>query len=346
MTGMTDPAVPRTEDELDDRLSEPPPQLVEALGRLSGDIVVLGVAGKMGPTLARMARRASDAAGARRRVVGVARFSAGGEAAVRAHGVEAVRCDLLDPAAVARLPDAANVVFLAGRKFGSTGDEAATWAINAYLPGVVCERYRGSRIVALSTGNVYGLTPVARGGSREDDPPRPVGEYAMSGLGRERVFEHFSRAHATPVALVRLNYACDLRYGVLVDVARKVWAAQPVDLGMGYFNTVWQGDASAMALRALTHAASPPWVVNVTGPEVLSVRTVAERFGERMGRPARFSGTEADTALLSDARRGLDVLGPLRVGTDQLVEWVARWVMAGGRSLGKPTHFESRDGRF
>jgi nucleoside-diphosphate-sugar epimerase len=247
---------------------------------------------------------------------------------------------------VARLPDAALVVFLAGRKFGSTGDEAATWAVNAYLPGVVCDRYRDSRIVALSTGNVYGLTPVTGGGSREDDAPRPVGEYAMSCLGRERVFEHFGRARGTPVALVRLNYACDLRYGVLVDVARKVWAGEPVDVGMGYFNTIWQGDANAMVLRALEHAASPPWVVNVTGPEVLSVRAVAERFAERMGRPARFTGVEADTALLSDARRGLEALGPLRVGTDRLIEWVAEWVMAGGRSLGKPTHFESREGRF
>ena len=346
MTGMSDPAAPRTEAELEERLSEPTPELVEALVGLPGDIVVLGVAGKMGPTLARMARRAADAVGVRRRVIGVARFSDGGEAALRAHGVETVRCDLLDAAAVARLPDAANVVFLAGRKFGSTGDEAATWAVNAYLPGLVCERYRGSRVVALSTGNVYGLTPVVGGGSREEDPPRPVGEYAMSCLCRERVFEHFGRAHGTPVALVRLNYACDLRYGVLVDVARKVWAGEPIDLGMGHFNTVWQGDANAMILRALAHAAGPPWVVNVTGPDVLSVRVVAERFGARMGRLPRFTGTEADTALLSDARRGLELLGPMRIGTDRLIEWVADWLMRGGPSLGKPTHFESRDGRF
>lgn len=346
MSDMSDPAAPRTEDELEDRLSEPTSAVVEALGRLSGDLIVLGVAGKMGPSLARMARRASDLAGVRRRVIGVARFSNGGEAELRAHGIETVRCELLDAAAVARLPEAANVVFLAGRKFGSTGDEAATWAVNAYLPGVVCERYRGSRIVALSTGNVYGLTLVAGGASREDDPLRPVGEYAMSALGRERVFEHFSRAHGTPVALVRLNYACDLRYGVLVDVARKVWVGEPIDLGMGYFNTIWQGDANAMVLRALEHTASPPWVVNVTGPEALSVRAVAERFRLRMGRPARLTGTEADTALLSDTRRGLELLGPLRVETDRLIEWVAEWVMAGGRSLGKPTHFESRDGRF
>jgi nucleoside-diphosphate-sugar epimerase len=320
--------------------------VVAALGRLPGDIVVLGVAGKMGPSLARIAKRASDAAGVRRRVIGVARFSAGGAAELRAHGIETVRCDLLDATAVARLPDADNVVFLAGRKFGSTGDEATTWATNAYLPGLVCDRYRGSRIVALSTGNVYGLVPVAGGGSREEDTPKPAGEYAMSCLGRERVFEHFSRAHGTPVAIVRLNYACELRYGVLVDLARMVWAGEPIDLGMGYFNTIWQGDACAMTLRAFEHAASPPRVINVTGPETLSVRSVAESFARLMGRPVRFSGSEADTALLSDARRGLDLLGPPRVGADRLTEWVADWVMRGGPSLGKPTHFESRDGQF
>ncbi|HKB06310.1 MAG TPA: NAD-dependent epimerase/dehydratase family protein [Gemmataceae bacterium] len=343
---MSEPGTIRTEAELDDRLSEPTPEVVATLGRLAGDIIVLGIAGKMGPTLARMARRASDAAGVRRRVIGVARFSAGGESELRADGIEPIRGDLLDAAAVARLPDAANVVFLAGRKFGSTGDEAATWATNAYLPGLVCERYRQSRIVALSTGNVYGLVPVAGGGSREDDPPRPVGEYAMSCLGRERVFEHFSRQSGTPVALVRLNYACDLRYGVLVDLARKVWGGEAIGLGMGYFNTIWQGDANAMVLRAFDRTASPPFAVNVTGPEVLSVRDVAERFGRLMNRSARFSGKEADTALLSDARRGLGMLGAPRVTADRLIEWVSDWVMRGGRSLDKPTHFESRDGRF
>jgi nucleoside-diphosphate-sugar epimerase len=343
---MSAPADIRTEDELEDRLSEPTPAVIETLGGLGGDIIVLGVGGKMGPTLARMARRASDEAGVRRRIIGVSRFSAGGEADLRKYGVEAISCDLLDAAAVARLPDVANVVFLAGRKFGSTGDEAATWAINSYLPGVVCARYRGSRIVALSTGNVYPLVPVSGPGSREADPPQPVGEYAMSCLGRERVFEHFSRAYGIPAAIIRLNYACDLRYGVLVDLARKVLAGEPIDLGMGYFNTIWQGDATAMALLAFAHTASPPRFINVTGPEKLSARAVAERFGQLMNRPVRFTGTEAATALLSDARYGLGLLGPLRVGADQLVEWVANWVTRGGRSLNKPTHFESRDGRF
>jgi len=336
----------RTEDELEDRLSEPTAAVIETLGALGGDIIVLGVGGKMGPSLARMARRGSDAAGVRRRIVGVSRFRAGGETDLRKHGIEAISCDLLDAAAVAKLPDAANVLFLVGRKFGSTGDEAGTWAINSYLPGVVCARYRGSRIVALSTGNVYPLVSASGAGSRETDSPQPVGEYAMSCLGRERVFEHFSRPYGIPVAVIRLNYACDLRYGVLVDLARKVLAGEPIDLGMGYFNTIWQGDASAMVLRAFAHAASPPKIINVTGTEKLSVRAVAERFAQLMNRPVRFTGTEADTALLSDARYGLGLLGPLRVGADQLIEWVAGWVIRGGRSLGKPTHFESRDGRF
>jgi nucleoside-diphosphate-sugar epimerase len=340
------PAAIQSEEELEALLSEPTLAVVETMGRLQGDLVLLGVAGKMGPSLARMARRASDAAGVRRRVIGVARFSAGDEATLHAHGVETVRCDLLDADAAIRLPDAENVVFMAGRKFGSSGDESTTWAMNSYLPGAVCRQYRGSRIVAFSTGNVYGLTPVQGDGSREGDTPHPVGEYAMSCLGRERVFEHFSRTLGIPVALIRLNYACDLRYGVLVDLALRVWAGQLIDLSMGYLNTIWQGDANAMTLRAFDHAASPPWVVNVTGPERLSVHTVSDQFGRLMARPVFFTGTESDTALLSNARRGLEVLGPPRVGADQLIEWVAAWVMRGGRCLDKPTHFESRDGRF
>jgi nucleoside-diphosphate-sugar epimerase len=335
-----------TEEQLEGALSEPTDGVVEVLGRLEGDIILLGVGGKMGPTLARMAKRASDAAGVRRRVIGVSRFSSGDDGLLQAHGVETVACDLLDADAVGRLPEAAHVIFLAGRKFGSTGDEATTWATNCSLPGVVCRKFRDSRIVAFSSGNIYGLVPVDGCGSREEDAPRPVGEYAMSCLGRERVFEYHSRTLGIPMVLVRLNYACEMRYGVLVDLARKVWDGEAIDLEMGFLNTIWQGDANAMALRALELAASPPRVVNLTGPELLSVRDVCERLGRLMGRPVRFSGAESPTALLSDARPALDLLGPPRVGADELIEWVARWVSRGGRSLGKPTHFESRDGHF
>jgi nucleoside-diphosphate-sugar epimerase len=336
------------EETLDELLTRPTPRLVETLRRLPGDILVLGVAGKMGVTLARMARRAADKAdgSASRRIIGVARFTSGGEAEFNRHGVETIRCDLLDEAAVARLPNAPNVVFLAARKFGSTGDEPLTWAMNAVVPAIVARRYANSRIVALSTGNVYPLVQCKSSGSRETDPPQPIGDYAMSCLAKERVFEYYSRAHGTPIAIVRLNYACDLRYGVLVDIAQKIWRGETVDLAMGYFNTIWQGDACAMTLRALEHASSPPWIVNVTGPERLSVRSSAEKFGQLMNRPVRFQGQEAETSLLSDASVALAKLGPLQMTADELLEHVAHWVMLGGRTLNKPTHFEVRDGRF
>lgn len=334
-------------EQLEDRLSEPTPEVVETLRRQEGDLIVLGVAGKMGPSLARMARRASDLAGIRRRIIGVARFSSVGlEDQLQQHGVETIRCDLLDEEAVGQLPDAPNVLYLAGMKFGATGQEPLTWAMNTHLPAIVCRRFARSRIVAFSTGNVYPLVPVASGGSLETDSPAPVGEYAMSCLGRERIFEHFSRTLGARVALVRLNYACDLRYGVLVDLAQKVLAGAPVDLGMARFNTVWQGDANAMTLRCFDHVASPPLTLNLTGPECLNVRETCERLGQLLGRKPVFTGTEAPTALLSNARRAFSLFGQPRVSADQLVAWVAAWLRQGGPTLNKPTHFEARDGRF
>jgi nucleoside-diphosphate-sugar epimerase len=335
-----------SEAQLEDALSEPTPQVIETLARHPGDIIFLGAAGKMGPTLARMARRASDAAGTKRRVIAVSRFSGGGEEAFTAHGVEAIRCDLLDGDEVKRLPDAPNVVYMPGRKFGSTGDEGTTWAINCYLPAVVCKHYPTSRVVAFSTGNVYPLSRTETGGPTEDDAPNPVGEYGMSALGRERMFGYFSRTLGTPVAIIRLNYAVDLRYGVLVDLARRVKAGEPVHLAMGHFNTIWQGDASAMTLRAFDHCSTPPSVFNVTGSEVLSVRQVCQRFGERFGVKPQLVGSEAETALLSNASAAITALGPLRVSGPQLIEWVADWVARGGRLLDRPTHFEARDGKF
>ncbi|BCS32172.1 epimerase [Luteitalea sp. TBR-22] len=335
------------EARLDDLLSTPTPAAVEALRRLPGDVIVLGVAGKMGPTLARMVRRAADEAGTPRRVIGVSRFSEPAhQAALQAVGVETIRCDLLDEAAVAALPDAPNVIYMAGRKFGSTGVESLTWAMNTWLPAVVCKRYAASRIAAFSTGNVYGLTAAGRGGSREDDTPAPVGEYAMSCLGRERMFEHFSRTHGTPVSILRLNYATEMRYGLLVDLARKVMAGTPIDLAMGYFNVIWQGDANGMAIASLLHASSPPYVVNLAGPEELTVRAVCAAFGERFSRPPVLVGAEAPDALLSNGAKGWRDLGAPRVPLAQLIDWTADWVARGGASLGKPTHFESRDGRF
>jgi nucleoside-diphosphate-sugar epimerase len=336
-----------SEFELEDRLSEPTDQAIESLRQFPGDILLLGVAGKMGPILARMAKRASDASGGSRRVMGVARFTdPRAEAELHQHGIETLRGDLLDESFVARLPEAPLVIYLAGMKFGATGNESATWAMNCHLPSLICRRFPASRIVAFSTGNVYGLVPVGSGGSREEDAPNPVGEYAMSCLGRERMFEHFSRAQHTPVALIRLNYACDLRYGVLVDLAWQIWRGEPINLAMGYFNTIWQRDANAMTLCALCHAASPPWIVNVTGPERLSVRETCERLAAKLERPVSFVGWEAEAALLSNAARCIETFGPSSVNATELIDLVAAWIKSGGRQLGKPTHFESRDGRF
>jgi nucleoside-diphosphate-sugar epimerase len=336
-----------TVEQLEEWLSRPSPGVLEAFRAIPGDVLILGAAGKMGPTLARMARRAADACDTPRRVVGVARFTnPDEESRLRAHGIETIRADLLDADAAERLPDAPNVVFMAGMKFGSTGNEAATWAMNSYLPGAVARRFAGSRLIVFSTGNVYGLTPATGGGSREGNLPQPVGEYAMSCLGRERVFEHFSRAHGTCVSLIRLNYACDLRYGVLVDLALKVRRGEPVDLGMGWFNVIWQGDANAMALASLRHVSAPPQVLNVTGPERLRVRDVCERLGALLGKPPVFAGTEADTALLSDATLAFELFGRPSVRAEQLIEWVADWIQRDLPLLNKPTHFESRDGRF
>jgi nucleoside-diphosphate-sugar epimerase len=331
-----------TEAQLEDALSEPTPQVIATLARHPGTMIFLGAAGKMGPTLARMAKRADPA----RRVVAVSRFSGGGEEAFTAHGVEAIRCDLLNESEVAKLPDAPNVVYMPGRKFGSTGDEGTTWAINCYLPAIVCKRYAKSRIVAFSTGNVYPFTPPDTGGPTEDAALAPVGEYGMSALGRERMFGYFSRSLSVPVAIIRLNYAVDLRYGVLVDIARKVQAGEPVDLAMGHFNTIWQGDANAMTLRAFDHCTVPARPFNVTGPWVVSIRQVCEHFARRFGVAPRFTGTEAGTALISNAAAGIAALGPLRVSLDELLEWVADWLLRGGRLLAKPTHFEARDGKF
>jgi hypothetical protein len=334
-------------EQLEDFLSEPTPGVVESLGRLEGDLILLGVGGKMGPTLARMARRASDAAGMRRRIMGVSRFTTGDlEGRLAGHGIETIRCDLLDPVQLDRLPDAANVVYLAGMKFGATGQEPLTWAMNSYLPGIVCQRYRHSRIVAFSTGNVYGLTPVHLGGSVESDTLNPQGDYSMSCVGRERIFTYFSQMLGIPLALLRLNYATELRYGVLVDLAQQVHIGRTIDLTMGHLNAIWQADANAMALRAFDHVSTPPLILNVAGPETLSVRCVSEQLGRLLAKDVRFTGSEAADAFLSNGQLGHRLFGYPRVSAQQMLHWIADWVQRGGASLGKRTHFEVRDGKF
>jgi hypothetical protein len=334
-------------EQLENLLSEPTPGAIEAMRRLKGDIMLLGVAGKMGPTLARMAKRASLIAGAPRRVIGVSRFSSSAqEQEVQRHGIETIRCDLLDEAAVQKLPDAPNIIYMAGMKFGATGNESLTWALNTYLPSIICRKFSRSKIVAFSTGNIYGLVPVANGGSVETDMPNPVGEYAMSCLGRERMFDHFSRTLQIPLAIVRLNYACELRYGVFVDLAEQIFAGKPIDLSMGSLNTIWQADANAMTLQCFDHVATPPFVINVTGPELLRVRKVCEKLSQRIGKLVSFSGAESSEGLLNNAQRSFQLFGKPRVSADELLDCVADWVKNGKGTLGKPTHFESRDGKF
>jgi nucleoside-diphosphate-sugar epimerase len=288
----------------------------------------------MGPSLARRAARACEKAGVRKRIMGVARFSS---AAVRerleAWGIETVAADLLAPGALDKLPDAANVIFMAARKFGSTGAESLTWAMNTFLPGLVAQRYRSSRIVAFSTGNVYPLTPVLHGGPTETAATGPVGEYAESCLGRERMFQHFSAQYNTPVALLRLNYAVELRYGVLVDIGRKVYGRCPVDLRMGHANVMWQGDANFVVLRVFAHCQAPPFILNLTGPETLAVRWVARKFGERFGVEPVLEGEESPTALLNNAALCQKLFGYPSVSVEQMIEWIAAWIETGGASL-------------
>jgi nucleoside-diphosphate-sugar epimerase len=288
-----------------------------------------------------------EASGVPRRVTGVARFT---DTRVReqieATGIETIAVDLLSREDLASLPEAANVVFMAGRKFGSTGGEPLTWAMNSLVPAMVAERYRNSRIVVFSSGNVYPLTAVGLGGPTEDQPTGPVGEYAQSALGRERMFQHFSERYGTPGVILRLNYAIDLRYGVLLDVATKVFERRAVDLTMGHANVIWQGDANSVALRALEHCQSPPLVLNLTGPETISIRQLALRFGAIFGVEPAFLGVEAPTALLSNAGRCYRLFGYPEVTLDEMIEWTAQWVGMGGRTLAKPTHFEVRDGKF
>ncbi|MEO6445022.1 MAG: NAD-dependent epimerase/dehydratase family protein [Gemmatimonadaceae bacterium] len=338
---------PGSETELEERLSRPTPALLEALAGVRGDILVLGAGGKMGPSLTAMAQRAAHELGDGRQVIALSRWS---DVTVRdrlaALGVRILTGDLTSRDSIDALPDAQNVVFMAGQKFGTRDAPHATWMANTIVPFLAAERYRTSRIVAFSTGNVYGLSPVTGSGSREDEAPAPVGEYAASCLGRERVFEYAAHTWSTPVAIMRLNYAVDLRYGVLVDLAEQILRGQPIDLAMGFANCIWQGDANAAALGLLAHAQHPPLVLNVTGVERLSVREVALELGRRLGRAPTFTGAEAPDALLSDTRRMVALLGTPAVDTPTLVAWVCEWLLRGGRTLGKATRFERRDGAF
>ena len=335
---------PRNEEELEELLSRPNDGDVSAMHGLAGDLLILGVAGKMGPSLALRAKRA---AAPNQRVIGVSRFSsASNRRLLEAAGIETIAADLLDDEALARLPDVPNVIHMAARKFGSTGDESPTWAMNAYLPARVAERFRSSRIVAFSSGNVYPLSPITQGGSTESSPLEPVGEYAMSAVARERLLTYMSKTHGTPMAILRLNYAVETRYGVLLDIGTRVFERKPIDLGMGCANVIWQGDANSICLRSFAHCSSPPFILNLTGPETLSVRWIATRFGQILGVEPVFEGEERSTALLNNAARSFRLFGYPTVSVDEIIEWTAQWIGSGARTLGKPTHFEARDGKF
>jgi len=325
-------------------MTRPTPELESDLARASGDILILGVGGKMGPTLARMAKRAAPG----RRVIGVARFS---DKALRpkleAHGVECIACDLLERDALERLPRAQNVVFMAGHKFGAAGHAAFTWAMNVGVPTMVADAFRDSRIVAFSTACVYPYAEVTGRGAGENTPTLPPpGDYATSCVGREKAFEYGSLKHGTPGRLVRLEYAIDMRYGVLHDVGTRVFAGQPVDVTMGHVNVIWQGEANEQALRLLAHCTAPTSPINVSGPEVVSVRSLAAEFGKRFGKQPLVTGAESPTAWLVDTRAAQKLFGAPRVALSQMLDWQADWIRRGGESLDKPTHFETRDGKY
>lgn len=336
-----------TEQALDMQLSIPSQRLIEDMGKIDGDIMILGAGGKMGPTLSVLAKKAITAANTSSKVISVSRFS---DPIVRDlmhdQKIDTISVDLLEPGALHSLPDVKNVIYMAGRKFGTDGLEPLTWAMNTWLPSLVAERYKHSRIVVFSSGNVYPMVPVHSGGATEETLPSPIGEYGMSCLGRERLFEYGSSQYKTPVFLYRLNYAVDLRYGILHDIASNVMDEKTIELNTPCFNCIWQGDANEIALRALLHVGSPAVKMNITGPETVSVRYTALAFGKLFGKKPVFSGNETGLGLLSDSKHAVGLFGYPSVSLETMIQWQAEWILSGGRTLGKPTHFEERSGKY
>ena len=331
------------ESGLEDILSEPNDATKEVLAKLNGDIVVLGAGGKMGPTLAMMLKKAST----KKNVYAVSRFSDKSvKHRIEKAQVETIEADLLNESAYNKLPRAENVFYMAGMKFGATGNQPLTWAMNSYLPTLVARYYRDSRIVAFSTGNVYPFVDRSSSGATEETMPDPIGEYAQSCLGRERMFEYFSQLYKTPVNLIRLNYANEPRYGIIVDLTFKILNDDPIDLAMGAVNLIWQRDANDYIIRAIALADSPPAILNVTGPEVIPVRHLAEHIATILNKKPRFVSQETETALLSDASRCIKAFGPPETSLDQMVSMIVQWVVSGKKTLNKPTKYDMRDGKF
>jgi dTDP-4-dehydrorhamnose reductase len=334
-------------EALDEFISRPGRKVIEMFAGIDGDILFLGISGKIGPSLSRMAKRACEEAKVKKKITGVALFeSEDKRKEIENTGIETIHGDLLDEEFIRTLPPVRNVFFLAGMKFGSEENLSLTWAVNSFLPGMVAGYFKDSRIVVFSTGCVYPLVPVESGGSLETDHPGPVGEYAQSCLGRERMFEYGSTKNSTKISLIRLNYSVELRYGVLVDIALKVKRKEPVDLSMGYFNVIWQGDMNNMVLCSLEQCSSPPKIINITGPEILSVREVALEFGNLFGIKPVFVNKEAETALLSNSQMAYSLLGRPEVPVKKVIDWTGSWVNENRTLLGKPTHFEVRDGKY
>ncbi len=335
------------ESQLEEALSRPTPSLIRMMEEIEGDLLLLGVSGKIGVSMARMAKRACSEAGVNKRIIGVARFSEKGQRVfLEDSGVETIKGNLLDINFIKSLPEIENVIYLAGMKFGTEGNESFTWAMNSFLPGLIAEKFKKSRMVAFSTGCVYPLVKISSGGSREMDILEPIGEYAQSCLGRERLFEYGSIKNGTPTVLIRLNYAVEMRYGVLVDIATKVHNQDSIDLTMGYVNVIWQGDANEMVLRSLQHCESPAEHLNISGSNLVSVAEVAKKFGTLMGKEVKLHGTESDSALLVNVTKSIELLGKPSIGLDQVIEWTATWIRSNKRLLGKSTHFEVRDGKY
>lgn len=337
----------KTLAQLEKKLSKPTERLIGDVAKIQGDIMILGLGGKMGPTLAKLAKNAIDAAGISKKVIGASRFSNEGlYQELTNFGIECIKVDLLDDKALMQLPDVKNVIYMAGNKFGTSGNEHFTWAMNAYLPGRVSEKYKNAHIVVFSTGNVYPFLPVGGGGATEDIKPSPIGEYAQSCLGRERVFEHFSIKNGTKMLLFRLNYALDLRYGVLLEIAKAVNDERPIDLSTAFANVIWQGDANEYAIRSLLHCESPAKKLNVTGPETVSIKSLAEKFGELFEKSPIFENLPAETALLNNASQSFELFGSPDVSLEEMIRWTAHWVIIEGEQINKPTHFQERKGDF
>ncbi|MDN4524923.1 NAD-dependent epimerase/dehydratase family protein [Fictibacillus fluitans] len=336
-----------TIQELEEVMTKPSERLIEDIKQLNGDIMILGVGGKMGPSMARLAKRAVDAGNLSNRVIGVSRFTSGTlRTELKEAGIETISADLLKEEDLQKLPDTENIIYMAGHKFGTTGNEQYTWAMNTYLPGRVAERFPNARHVVFSTGNVYPLVPLAQGGCDETHLVHPVGEYAQSCLGRERIYSYFSRKNGTPVTLFRLNYAIDMKYGVLLEIAKQVYQEKPVDVRMGHVNVIWQGDANEYALRSLLVSESPPSVLNITGPETVSIRWLAQQFAERFGKRVTFAGEEQPTALLSNSSKAHQLFGYPSVTLNTMIAWTADWIKGDGQTIDKPTHFQERQGAF